>query len=95
MVTCLIHGAAVPFWDRNLVKIIQEATLGLAVAPPDLTIAVSASGQGVYRTIIANGQQEFDALLDRMAELGFEIQTDDDGATVVLPELASAALKSR
>lgn len=93
MVTCLNSGAPVPSWDRNLVNIIQEVTVGLGRAAPNLTIEVSASGEDVYRTIIANGQQEFDALLDRMAELGFEIQLTEGGATVVLAELAAAALK--
>lgn len=94
MITCLYSGAAVPSWDRNLVNVIQEVTVGLGRAAPDLTIEVSSSGQAVYRTIIANGQQEFDALLDRMAELGFEIQVSDGGANVCLSELAAAALKS-
>lgn len=94
MVTCLVHGAAVPFWDRELVKVIQDVTPGLAGAAPDLTIEVSTGEARVFRTIIANGRQEFDALLDRLAEPGFKMMVDDNGAAVSMTELAAAALKS-
>ena len=95
MVTCLVAGSGVPLWDRNLVQIIQEVAVGPAGGAPDRTIEVSESGQTAYRTIIANGEREFDALPDRMAELGFQIRINADVASVMLPELAAAALKAR
>lgn len=94
MVTCLIAGAAVPSWDRKLLLALQNAVLGVQRGLPLHSVEVLNEVSMPYRRVMADGRQEFDSLLDAMADLGFRIDLSPDGARAQLPELA-AALKRR
>jgi len=74
MVTALVAGAAVPLWDRELVRALGEAVEGL---PPDNVTTwqlgvMNDEGQ-VYRRIVAEGPTEALDIIECFALRNFRL----------------------
>ena len=90
MFSTLVAGVPVPPWDREIFQALQDVLLGLPRGEPLRIVSLSNHQKQVYRTVLADGPVQYEALLDCLRRLGFEVQPDQAGAHVRLPELASA-----
>ena len=90
MFSTLIAGVPLPPWDRELFQAMQDVLLGLPRGEPLRIVSLLNHQEQVYRTVLADGSVQYEALLDCLIRLGFQVQPDPEGARVQLPELASA-----
>lgn len=93
MFSSLIAGVSAPSWDREVFQAIQDCLLGLPRGQPPKMISLLNGFEQVYRSVVADGAAEYEALLSCLVARGFEIRTHGNEVWATLPELSSAALK--